>query len=98
MEDHLTHLCPRLAEAQKLLAQQQPAVLTNPFPHGQYLTQASSRVDGGSQGPPPSFSNSLAVNAYMLKSDAHITNRAHNYGMPNTTEKGKGAENPSVPL
>jgi hypothetical protein len=98
MEDHPTHLCPRLVEAQKLLAQQQPAMLTNPFPNGKNLTQASSSADGGSRGPPPSFSNSLAVNAYMLKGDAHITTRAHNYGMPNTTEKGKEAENPSVPL
>jgi hypothetical protein len=98
MEDHPTHLCPWLAEAQKLLVQQQPVVLMNPFPHGQNLTQASSSADGGSQGTPPSFSNSLAVNSYMLKGDTHITTRAHNYRMPNTTEKGKEAENPSVPL
>jgi hypothetical protein len=53
-EDHLTHLCPRLAEAQKLLVQQQPVVLTNPFPHGKNMAQAStsSSVEGGSQGPP----------------------------------------------
>jgi hypothetical protein len=30
-EDHPTHLCPRLAEAQKFVTQQQQAVLTNPF-------------------------------------------------------------------
>jgi hypothetical protein len=98
MEDHPTHLCPRLAEAQKLLAQQQPVVLTNPFPHGKNLTQASSSMDGGSQGPPPSSSNPSAVNVYMLKGDAHIATRAHDYGMPSTVEKGKEAENPSVPL
>jgi hypothetical protein len=40
-DDHLTHLCPRLAEAQKLLAQQQPVVLTNPFPQGKNMAQAS---------------------------------------------------------
>jgi hypothetical protein len=28
-----THLCPRLAEAHKLLAQKKPVVLTSPFPH-----------------------------------------------------------------
>jgi hypothetical protein len=33
-EDHPTHLCPRLAEAQKFVTQQQQAVLTNPFQHG----------------------------------------------------------------
>jgi hypothetical protein len=37
-EDHPTHLCPRLAEAQMFVMQQQPAVLTNPFQHGQNLT------------------------------------------------------------
>jgi hypothetical protein len=35
--------------------QQQPVVLTNPFPHGKNMTQASSSVDGGSQGPPRVF-------------------------------------------
>jgi hypothetical protein len=34
----------------------------------------------------------------MLKGDAHIATRAHNYGMPSTVEKGKEAENPYVPL
>jgi hypothetical protein len=97
-EDHPTHLCPRLAEAQKLLAQQQPVVLTNPFPHGKNLTQASSSMDGGSQGPPPSSSNPSSVNVYMLKGDAHIATRTHDYGMPNTSEKGKEAENPPLPL
>jgi hypothetical protein len=34
VEDHPTHLCHRLAEAQKFVRQQQPTVLTNPFQHG----------------------------------------------------------------
>jgi hypothetical protein len=46
-EDHPTHLCPRLAEAQKFVTQQQQAVLTNPFQHGQNLTQASTSARGG---------------------------------------------------
>jgi hypothetical protein len=41
-EDHLTHLCPKIEEAQHLLMQQQPVVLTNPFPQGQNLTQGTS--------------------------------------------------------
>jgi hypothetical protein len=49
-EDHLSHLFPQLAEAHKLLAQQQqPVVLKNPFPHGKNLTQASMSMEGGSQ-------------------------------------------------
>jgi hypothetical protein len=98
MEDHLTHLCPRLTEAQKLLAQQQPVVLMNPFPHGKNLTQASANADGGSQGPPSSSSNPSTSNVYMLKGEAHIATRAHDYRMPSTAEKGKEAENPYVPL
>jgi hypothetical protein len=34
----------------------------------------------------------------MLKGDAHIATRTHDYGMPNTSEKGKEAKNPSIPL
>jgi hypothetical protein len=63
-------------------------MLTNPFLHGKILTQASSSADGGSQGPPP-CSNPLAMNVYMLKGDAHIATRAHDYGMPSTAKKGK---------
>ena len=33
-EDHLTHLCPLMEQAQKLLKAQQPAVLKDPFPQG----------------------------------------------------------------
>ena len=36
-EFHLTHFCPKLDEAKQLLGQpnttQQPAILSNPFPH-----------------------------------------------------------------
>jgi len=49
--DHLTHLCPKLAEATRLLAQS-PDVLTNPFPHNQHLAMSSSNVGnavGGGQ-------------------------------------------------
>jgi hypothetical protein len=97
-EDHPTHQCPRLAEAQKLLSQQQLAVLTNPFQHGQNLTQASTSAEGGSQGPPPSSNNPTSANVYMMKGDAYISTRAHDYSKPSTSEKGKEAETPSLPL
>jgi hypothetical protein len=80
------------------LAQQQPVMLTNPFPHGKNLTQASSSTEGGSQGPPPSSSNPSSMNVYMLKGNIDIETRTHDYGMPNTSEKGKEAENPPLPL
>jgi hypothetical protein len=87
-------------EAQKLLVQQQPVVLMNPFPHGKNMAQAStsSSAEGGSQGPPASTGNTSAVNVYMLKGDAHIATRARDYRMSESTEKGKEATNPPVPL
>jgi hypothetical protein len=97
-EDHPTHLCPRLAEAQKFVTQQQQAVLTNPFQHGQNLTQASTSAEVGSQENCPPPNNSSSANVYMVKSDAFITTRAHDYSKPSAPEKGKEAEIPSLPL
>jgi hypothetical protein len=98
MEDHPTHLCPQLAEAQNLLVLQQPDMLMNPFQHGKNMNQASSSVDGGNQGPPTYSSNPSATNVYMMKGGAYIATRAHDYGMSKTVEKGKEVVNPSVPL
>jgi hypothetical protein len=97
-EDHLNHLCPRLAEAQKFITQQQQAMLTNPFQHGQNLTQASTSVQGGSQENCPPPNNSSSTNVYMVKSDALITTRAHDYSKPSASEMGKEAKIPSLPL
>jgi hypothetical protein len=98
VEDHLTHLCPRLAEAQKFVTQQQQAMLTNPFQHGQNLTQASTSGEGGSQETCPPLNNPSSANVYMVRGDALITTRAHNYTKPSTSEKGKEVELPSLPL
>jgi hypothetical protein len=50
-------------------------VLTNPFPNGKNLNQASLSVEGGSQGPPLSSSNTSSVNVYMMKGSVDITTR-----------------------
>jgi hypothetical protein len=76
-------------EAQNFVAQQQPAVLTNPFQHGKNLTQASASTKGGSQGPSSSSNNPTSLNVYMVKGDAFILTRAHEYSKPSTFEKGK---------
>lgn len=73
-------------------------MLTNPFSHGKTLNQASANMDGGSQGPPSSFSNPSTSNIYMLKGESHIATREHDYRMPSTVEKGKKFKNPYVPL
>jgi hypothetical protein len=97
-KDHPTHQCPRLAEAQKFVTQQQPVVLTNPFQHGKNLTQASTNMEGGSQGPSPSSRNPASMNVYMMKGDAFILTRALDYSKPSTSEKGKEVELPYLPL
>ena len=90
-EDHPTHLCPRLAEAQNFVTQQQQAVLTNPFQHGKNLTQPSPSVEGGSQETCPPPNNPSSVNIYMVRGDALIRTRVHDYSKPNASEKGKEA-------
>jgi hypothetical protein len=98
MEDHPTHQCPRLAETQKFVSKQQPVVLMNPFQHEKNLTQASTSVEGVSQGPSPSLNNPASTNVYMMKGDALILTKAHEYSKPSTFEKGKEAKIPSLPL
>ena len=51
-EGHLTHQCPLIDQAQKLLKNQQPAVLKDPFPQGQNAASVSN-VAGGTFGAPP---------------------------------------------
>jgi hypothetical protein len=70
----------------------------NPFQHGKNLTQASTSTEGGSQGPSLSSNNPASTNVYMMKGDAFISTRAHDYSNPGTFEKGKEAEIPSLPL
>jgi hypothetical protein len=64
-------------------------MLTNPFQHGKNLTQASTSTEGGSQGPSPPVNNPASMNIYMVKSDAFISTRVHDYSKPGTSEKGK---------
>jgi hypothetical protein len=97
-EDHPTHLCPRLAKAQKFVMQQQQVVLTNPFQHGQNLTQASASTEGGSHESCPPPNGTSSANVYMMKSDTFIATRAHDYRKPSASEKGKEAEIPYLPL
>jgi hypothetical protein len=78
--------------------QQQQAVLTIPFQHGQNLTQASASMEGGSQETYPPSNNPSSANVYMVKGDSFISTRVHDYSKPRTSEKGKEADLPSLPL
>jgi hypothetical protein len=73
-------------------------VLTNPFQHGKNLTQASTSVEGGSQETCPPPNNSSSANVYMVRGDALIMTRVHDYSKPSASKKGKEAELPSLPL
>jgi hypothetical protein len=51
--DHLTHLCPKVLEAARVLSLPH-VVMTNPFPHNQHMASSSSNainVVSGSQNP-----------------------------------------------
>jgi hypothetical protein len=55
-------------------------------------------MEGGSQGPSSSLNNPASVNVYMVKGDAFISTRAHDYSKTSTSEKGKEDKLPSLPL
>jgi hypothetical protein len=55
-------------------------------------------VEGGSQGHSLYSNNLASTNVYMMKGDAFISTRAHDYSKPRTSEKGKEVEIPSLPL
>jgi hypothetical protein len=70
--DHLSHLCPKLAEDVRLLSLP-PTVLTNPFPHNQHMASSSSKsrnAVGGSQNPPLQDDNRLCIN--MVNAKFHV--------------------------
>jgi hypothetical protein len=70
----LTHQCPWIEEAQNLLAQHQPVLLTNPFPQGKNMTHASSSTNIllGNQGSTTHESNLESENVYMMRVDAYL--------------------------
>ena len=70
-DDHLTHLCPKLAEAARLLAQS-PTVLTNPFPLNQHLASSFSNAKNatsGGQNQQLQDDNRLCINMVDAKID-----------------------------
>jgi len=99
-DDHFTYQCPWLEEAHKILAQQHFVVLTNPFPQGKNMAQASSSVNTpwGNQRDPVLNGNNRAANVYMMRSDVDIQTKAHDYRMLESADKGKEASNPSPTL
>jgi hypothetical protein len=64
------------------------------------MTQDSSSTNalGGNQGAPKINANNGAIKLYIMRSDAHMKTRSHDYGMSESTDKGKEASNPPPSL
>ena len=86
----LTHQCPLIDQAQRLLKGQRPAVLKDPFPQGQNLALASYVAGGTQTAPDPNYIN-------MVRSSTLLQTRNKNYENE-TLEKGKAVGEPSNPL
>jgi hypothetical protein len=100
-EDHLTHQCPNMEEAQCLLVQQQPVVLKNPFPQGNNMQVGSSggNPQGGTQNAPLSDGTMSFINMVNhKKEDIDLLTKSHDYGNPESTSKGKETSNPQNSL
>jgi hypothetical protein len=95
IDDHLTHLCPKLAEAVRLL-NLPPVVLTNPFPHNQHLASSSSNAENasdGSQNPPSQDGDRVCIN--MVDAKIYIATRSRDYS---SSKASTGLEAPPPPL
>ena len=82
--DHLTHLCPKLAEAVRIL-DQSPAVLTNPFPHNQHLASSSSNIGNatsGGQNHQSQDGDRLCIN--MVNEKIDVATRSRDYSSKQT--------------
>jgi hypothetical protein len=78
-DDHLTHLCPKIVEAVKIL-NLSPAVLTNPFPHNQHLASSSLNTEnasGGGQNPSSQDDDRVCIN--MVDATIDIATRSRYY-------------------
>jgi hypothetical protein len=100
MDDHPNHLFPHLEESQKLLAQQQPFVLMNPFPQGKNMVEASSSTSmvESIQGPPVPTTNTMVINIYMMNVKAHLSTSSYDYETSKSVKNKKDAANPSTPF
>jgi hypothetical protein len=95
IDDHLTHLCPKLVEATRLL-NLPPAMLMNLFPHNQHLASSSLNVknaSGGSQNPPPQDGDHVCIN--MVDEKIDIATRSRDYG---SSKASTSLEAPPPPL
>jgi hypothetical protein len=97
-DDHLTHLCPKLEEAVRLLSLP-PVVLTNPFLHNQHMASSSSNARNavsGSQNPPTHEGDRLCIN--MVKSQINVATRSRDYSSSQVVPGLESPPPPEMPL
>jgi hypothetical protein len=97
-DDHLTHLCPKLAEVVSLLSLP-PVVLTNTFPHNQHMASSSSNAENvasGSQNPPAQDGDRLCIN--MVNSQVNVATGSRNYSSPQNVPSLESPPPPETPL
>jgi hypothetical protein len=95
IDDHLTHLFPKLAEAMRLLSLP-PVVLKNYFPHNQHMASNSSNAKnaaGGSQNPPLQDNDHLCIN--IVDKKVNVATRSRYYI---SSQAIPGLESPPPPL
>jgi hypothetical protein len=79
IDDHLTHLCPKFAEAMRLL-NLPPVMPMNPFPHNHHLASSSSNVvnaPSGSQNPLSQDGDRVCIN--MVDAKIYIATHSRDY-------------------
>ena len=96
---HLTHFCPKLDEAKRLLDQknttQQPVVLSNPFPHPNQQMVVNVGYQhpphGGNHSAPPQGAGLSHTDPtiYMMEVDMSIQTQAKKYETPRNEPTGK---------
>jgi hypothetical protein len=95
IDDHLTHLFPKLAEAVRLLAQSS-TVLKNPFTHNQHLASISSNSGnaiGGGQNQQSQDGDHLCINMVNVK--VNVATRSRDYI---SSQANPSLESPPPPL
>ena len=63
-DDHLTHLCPRMEDASRFIAQGL-AVLSNPLPHNQNMNSRTHDQSSGDQDPLEASSGHGCINIVL---------------------------------
>jgi hypothetical protein len=98
IDDHLTYLCLKLAEAARILSLP-PTMLSNPFPHNKHMALSSSNaknVVSGSQNPLTQDGDNLCI--HMVKSEVNVATWSRDYSSPQIVPGLESPPPPEMPL